>query len=231
MGAPLTAPPASGDGWGCCGKPDAARVGWFPRGAAPSLLIVRPGYVRPALWSVVSARTCEAGKVSMWLLGSPGLSTPTGRRRWDAWSPSPGRFWIRRSLSAMASTPAGNCSGGVLRAGRHRQGRAGHSAHGGNTRLCTATAAAALKESFGADGQPGPTTSSTPTPSSCAATEWPRPRRCSGDGCWSAEWKATRPPVALTLEASRGLSVHPHGPVTALAERSCPAGDPPRPPC
>ena len=25
----------------------------------------------------------------------------------------------------------------------------------GNTRLCTATAAASLKESFGADGQPG----------------------------------------------------------------------------
>ena len=26
----------------------------------------------------------------------------------------------------------------------------------GNTRLCTATAAAALKENFGTDGQPGP---------------------------------------------------------------------------
>ena len=34
--------------------------------------VVRSDYVRPALWSTVSAQTCEAGKVSMWLLSSPG---------------------------------------------------------------------------------------------------------------------------------------------------------------
>ena len=36
-----------------------------------------------------------------------------------------------------------------------RQGRYRDSHMDGNTRLCTATAAASLKESFGADGQPG----------------------------------------------------------------------------
>ena len=51
----------------------------------------------------------------------------------------------------------------------------------GNTRLCTATAAAALKESFGATGSPAPTpTWTTPTSSPCTGTIWPRPRRCCG---------------------------------------------------
>ena len=48
----------------------------------------------------------------------------------------------------------------------------------GNTRLCTATAAASLKESFGADGQPGCTpTSMSATPSSASATTWRDPDR------------------------------------------------------
>jgi anaerobic selenocysteine-containing dehydrogenase len=57
----------------------------------------------------------------------------------------------------------------------------------GNTRLCTATAAAALKASFGTDGQPG----SYADVDHCDAIAlwgqtWPRPRRCSGCACWTA---------------------------------------------
>ena len=54
----------------------------------------------------------------------------------------------------------------------------------GNTRLCTATAAASLKESFGADGQPGSYADLdvTATPCSASDTMWPQPRRCCGRG-------------------------------------------------
>lgn len=48
----------------------------------------------------------------------------------------------------------------------------------GNTRLCTATAGQALKESFGTDGQPGSYADmTTPTPSCSSGTTWPRRRR------------------------------------------------------
>ncbi len=44
---------------------------------------------------------------------------------------------------------------GLLRARGHRQGRHRHAAHGRQHPSCTATAATALKASFGTDGQPG----------------------------------------------------------------------------
>jgi ferredoxin-nitrate reductase len=53
----------------------------------------------------------------------------------------------------------------------------------GNTRLCTATAAAALKASFGSDGQPGSYTDIDPaTRWRCSVTTSPRPKRCCGCG-------------------------------------------------
>ena len=57
---------------------------------------------------------------------------------------------------ATASTPAGSCSSRSTTPSRVI-GKAGlGTPHmDGNTRLCTATCAAAFKESFGADGQPG----------------------------------------------------------------------------
>ena len=61
----------------------------------------------------------------------------------------------------------------------------------GNTRLCTATAAAALKETFGADGQPGCYTDidALRRDRSSTATTSPRRRRCCGPGC-STGWPA-----------------------------------------
>jgi anaerobic selenocysteine-containing dehydrogenase len=54
----------------------------------------------------------------------------------------------------------------------------------GNTRLCTATAAAALKESFVPTGsRPATTTSTSATRCSCSGTTWPPPRLCCGPGC------------------------------------------------
>ena len=57
----------------------------------------------------------------------------------------------------------------------------------GNTRLCTATAAASLKESFGADGQPGRMrTSMNARRCSATGTTWPKPKRCCGRASWTA---------------------------------------------
>ena len=51
----------------------------------------------------------------------------------------------------------------------------------GNTRLCTATAAASLKESFGADGQPG----SYADLDVCFLPPQDRlPKPCCGHGSW-----------------------------------------------
>lgn len=68
----------------------------------------------------------------------------------------------------------------------------------GNTRLCTATAAAALKASFGTDGQPG----SYSDVDDCDAialwgTTSPRPRLSSGCGCSTASMGPTVPPSSL----------------------------------
>jgi anaerobic selenocysteine-containing dehydrogenase len=55
----------------------------------------------------------------------------------------------------------------------------------GNTRLCTATAAASLKESFGADGQPGSyATWTSAKPFSASGTTWQQPRPSCGRGSW-----------------------------------------------
>ena len=65
----------------------------------------------------------------------------------------------------------------------------------GNTRLCTATAAAALKASFGPTASPARTsTSTTATPSLSGATTWPRPRPCCGCACSTAAGVRTRRP-------------------------------------
>ena len=61
----------------------------------------------------------------------------------------------------------------------------------GNTRLCTATAGQALKETFGCDGQPAAcTTSSTATRSCTSGSTRPSRRRCSG--CTSSTGCAAR---------------------------------------
>src|SRR5687767_1648316 len=60
----------------------------------------------------------------------------------------------------------------------------------GNTRLCTATAAASLKESFGADGQPGSYADLDVCQALFAsATTWRPPRPCCGPGYWTG-WPA-----------------------------------------
>ncbi len=88
-------------------------------------------------------------------------------------------------------------SGQLFAEAYYTQGAIAHGAIGtnhvdGNTRLCTATAAEALKESFGCDGQRGPTPMSImPTSSRCSGTTWPRHKRCCGRGCWIG-WPATR---------------------------------------
>jgi hypothetical protein len=89
----------------------------------------------------------------------------------------------------------------------------------GNTRLCTATAAAALKESFASDGQPGSTPTSTmPTSSRSSGTTWPRPRWSPGAASstgwrvrtrrrWSASTRGERrwpAPPPCTWRRSRG---------------------------
>ncbi len=83
----------------------------------------------------------------------------------------------------------------------------------GNTRLCTATAAEALKESFGCDGQPAPTpTSTTPTSSRSSGTTSPRPRRCCGCACWTGSPDPTRRRSSASTRAdtpvARAATVH-----------------------
>ena len=69
---------------------------------------------------------------------------------------SPARCSTSSARSRTASTPAASCSSRSTTPSRVI-GKAGlGTPHmDGNTRLCTATAAAAMKESFGSDGQPG----------------------------------------------------------------------------
>ena len=70
----------------------------------------------------------------------------------------------------------------------------------GNTRLCTATAAAALKESFASDGQPGSyTDSTTPTSSRCSATTSPKHRRCCGRACSTGSPDRTHPRSSVSI--------------------------------
>jgi anaerobic selenocysteine-containing dehydrogenase len=71
----------------------------------------------------------------------------------------------------------------------------------GNTRLCTATAAQSLKESFGTDGQTGSYTWTTVTRSSTSATTSPRPRRCCGPGCSTASQGRIRPSTSRSTPA------------------------------
>ena len=84
----------------------------------------------------------------------------------------------------------------------------------GNTRLCTATAAAALKESFGADGQPGSLHRHRALRRDlpATATTWPRPRPCCGPGSWTAP-AATDPPGIVCVDPRRT-------PVAEEAERT-----------
>ena len=74
----------------------------------------------------------------------------------------------------------------------------------GNTRLCTATAAAALKASFGTDGQPGVVQRHRPLRRDRAlrATTSPRRRPCCGCGC-STAGAAPNPPRMLVRRPAR----------------------------
>src|SRR5918993_4199507 len=69
-----------------------------------------------------------------------------------AYPPPAGHSWpgLDRVLHFRAAVLRG-----VLHPWGDWEGRAGHPHMDGNTRLCTATAAQALKETFGTDGQPG----------------------------------------------------------------------------
>ena len=106
----------------------------------------------------------------------------------------------------------------------------------GNTRLCTATAAAALKESFGTDGQPGTTpTSTTATRCSTSGTTSPRRRRCSGRGCSTGSRAPTRRCTSRSTRAGRRwpeqLDPPPAGPTghqRRADQRPAARGDPPR---
>ena len=73
----------------------------------------------------------------------------------------------------------------------------------GNTRLCTATAAAAMKESLRRRRAAGllRRTSTSATRSSCTGTTWPRPRRCCGRGCWTGSPGPDRPQLVVRRPA------------------------------
>ena len=106
--------------------------------------------------------------------------------RWPVWSPRP-----RALLEAEGPLSHGFYTSGQLFLEEYYAlaiiGKAGlGTPHmDGNTRLCTATAAAAMKESFGVTVSRAPTaTSSTATRCSSTDTTWPKPRRCCGPGSW-----------------------------------------------
>ena len=81
---------------------------------------------------------------------------PTGTPRWArSWSAVDG-CWPEAARCRTASTPAGSCSWrSTTRWPCIGKAGIGTPHMDGNTRLCTATAAAAMKETFGCDGQPG----------------------------------------------------------------------------
>ena len=117
-----------------------------------------------------------------------GSSRPTGTRRWAASSSAHGRSrgpggWGRFGFYT---------SGQLFLEEYYTLAVIGKAGIGtphmdGNTRLCTATAAAALKASFGTDGQPGSyPTSTTATRSRCGGTTSRRRKPCCGCACSTA---------------------------------------------
>ena len=90
----------------------------------------------------------------------------------------------------------------------------------GNTRLCTATAAAALKESFGSDGQPG----TYADVDHCDAHRALRPQR--GRDAGRAVDAHARPPARPRPARARGASTRATTPVAARGRR--PPGAAPR---
>jgi anaerobic selenocysteine-containing dehydrogenase len=75
----------------------------------------------------------------------------------------------------------------------------------GNTRLCTATAAAAaLKESFGSDGQPDSNLDIDETTASCmSATTSPIRTRCCTCASWTGSPGPGRPRSSVSTPARR----------------------------
>jgi ferredoxin-nitrate reductase len=92
-----------------------------------------------------------------WCATAIAWSRPTGTPPWAGSSTGRGACWPGPAGGdAMGSTPAVSCSSRAY----YTLAVIGKAGIGtphmdGNTRLCTATAAAALKASFGTDGQPG----------------------------------------------------------------------------
>ena len=81
---------------------------------------------------------------------------PTGTPRWTAWWPGPGSCSDEQGPSAIGFYTTGQLFlEEYYTLGLIAHGGIGTNHVDGNTRLCTATAAEALKESFGCDGQPG----------------------------------------------------------------------------
>ena len=120
---------------------------------------------------------------------------------------------VSRSQALLADHGPGSIgfytSGQLFIEEYYTQGVIAHGAIGtnhvdGNTRLCTATAAEALKESFGCDASQVPTpTSTTPTSSRSTATTSPKPRRCCGCACWTDWPDLTRPPSSAWIRDRR----------------------------
>ena len=90
----------------------------------------------------------------------------------------------------------------------------------GNTRLCTATAAAALKETSVPTDSLAPIRISTAaTPSSSTATTWPKPRQFCGRGSWTAwparagrSWSASIPGTPTSRAIPTSTSPSARGP-------------------
>ncbi len=91
-----------------------------------------------------------------WSGATASWSRPTGTPRWTPSSAAPRSCSTSRAPARSASTRPASCSSrSTTRSALIAHGGIGTNHVDGNTRLCTATAAAALKESFGCDGQPG----------------------------------------------------------------------------
>ena len=164
-------------------------AGWSASAAGPRTSSTTAGWGR---------RACTAAWP--WTRAADRLTRPLvredGRLVETDWDTAMGRIVERVAAAAGRAGPAvarllhqrPAVPGGVLHAGGDRQGGLGTPHMDGNTRLCTATAAAAMKETLRLRraARLATPTSTTATRSSCSATTWPRPRPCCGCGSWTA---------------------------------------------